>query len=59
MTDLTALDNEKILAIKKVLYDSNISTVVITHTLGNGAVTDKGRTILKELCIKPEDLEEK
>ena len=57
MTDLTALDNEKILAIKKVLYDRNISTVV--NTLGNGAVTDKGRTILKELCIKPEDLEEK
>jgi hypothetical protein len=33
--------------------------IIITHTLGNGAVTDKGRTILKELGIKPEDLEEK
>ncbi len=57
MTDLTALDNEKILAIKKVLYDSTHQH--LTHTLGNGAVTDKGRTILKELGIKPEDLEEK
>jgi hypothetical protein len=35
------------------------SIIIMTHTLGNGAVTDKGRTILKELGIKPEDLEEK
>jgi hypothetical protein len=57
MSDLTALDNEKILAIKKVLYDSTI--YYHQTTLGNGGVTDKGRTILKELGIKPEDLEEK
>jgi hypothetical protein len=36
-----------------------LTMIIITHTLGNGAVTDKGRTILKELGIKPEDLEEK
>jgi hypothetical protein len=36
-----------------------VLTMIITKNLGNGAVTDKGRTILKELGIKPEDLEEK
>jgi hypothetical protein len=27
--------------------------------LGNGQITDKGRIILKEIGVKPEDLEEK
>lgn len=51
------MDNEKILSIKKVLYDSK-SEYSSSH-LGNGTITDKGRVILKEIGIKPEDLEER
>jgi hypothetical protein len=55
--ELTHIDNEKINTIKKQLYDSN--NLFHISILGNGQLSDKGRLILKEIGIRPDDLEER